>query len=118
MESAAAVTTAPAPSPAPTSSPTPLPAPTPSAPGTSILRHPPKLIRTSARSVRLGFRFGSDQGGATFLCKVDRARFRSCPTRFARRYAQGRHLLQVKARGAGGLFDLSPAAFGFRVAAR
>jgi hypothetical protein len=118
FESLTAATTAPASTSTPTGSPKPLPTPTPSAPSTSILRHPPKLIRTSARSVRLVFRFGSDQGDATFLCKVDRARFHSCPTRFVRRYAPGRHQLRVKALGAGGLFDLTPAAFRFRVAAR
>jgi hypothetical protein len=116
LENPTAGTAAPAPSPAPTGSPTPTPAP--SAPSTSILRHPPKLARTAARSARLVFRFGSDQADATFLCRVDRARFRACPTRFVRRYALGRHLLRVKARGAGGLFDPTPASFRFRIAAR
>jgi len=118
LESSTAATTVPAPTSAPTGSPQPLPTPTPSAPSTSILRHPPKLIRIGARSARLVFRFGSDQPDATFLCKVDRARFHACPTRFARRYRLGRHLLQVKARGAGGLFDSTPASFRFRVVAR
>jgi hypothetical protein len=118
LENPTAATAPPAPSQAPAGSPAPLPTPTPSAPGTSILRHPPKLARTAARSARLVFRFGSDQADATFLCKVDRARFRACTARFVRRYALGRHLLQVKARGAGGLFDPTPASFRFRVAAR
>jgi subtilisin family serine protease len=118
LENPTAATATPQPSQAPAGPPTPLPTPTPSAPGTSILRHPPKLARIAARSARLVFRFGSDQAGATFLCKVDRARFRACPARFVRRYALGRHLLEVKARGAGGLFDPTPASFRFRVVAR
>jgi hypothetical protein len=120
LENPTAATTAPAPATAPAGSPQPqpLPTPTPSAPSTSILGHPPGLVRSSARSARLVFRFGSDQGDATFLCRVDRGRFRTCPARFARRYVLGRHRLQVKALGAGGLFDPTPAVFRFRVAAR
>lgn len=113
LESSTAATTAPS-APAP-GSPQPTPAPSPSPPDTQILRHPPKLLRAGVRPVRLVFRFGSDQPQATFLCSVDRARFRVCPSRFARRYAPGRHLLRVRARGAGGLLDPTAAAFRFRV---
>jgi len=102
----------------PAASPAPPPTPIPSAPSTSIFRHPPKLAHTAGRSARLVFRFASDQPGATFLCKVDRAGFRACAARFVRRYSLGRHLLQVKARGTGGLFDPTPASFRFRVVAR
>jgi hypothetical protein len=117
LESPTAATTAPAPTTVPADAPQPLPTPTPSAPSTSILRHPPALVRTSSPAARLVFGFGSDQAGATFLCRLDRGRFRTCPARFARRYALGRHRLQVKALGAGGLFDATPAVFRFRVAA-
>lgn len=92
--------------------------PAPTAPATEILRHPPALVRSDVRSVRLGFRFGSDQAGATFLCKVDRRAFRACPSRFARRYGLGRHVVKVKARGLTGLTDPTPAVFRFRVALR
>ena len=95
----------------------PLPTPTPSIPSTLILRHPPKSVRTGGRSARLVFRFGSNQDAVTFLCKVDRSRFRACPARFSRRYALGRHVLKVKARAANGLVDLTPAVFRFRVVA-
>jgi Subtilase family len=118
LETPTAASAAPAPTSTPAGSPPPLPTSTPSAPSTSIFRHPPGVVRTGARSARLVFRFGSDQVGATFLCKVDRGRFRACPARFARRYALGRHRLQVKALGDGGLFDPTPAVFRFRVAAR
>ncbi len=112
----AATKSQPAPT-APAGSPQPFPAPTPSTPSTLILGHPPKLVRIAARSTRLAFRFGSDQQSAAFLCRVDRARFRACPSRFLRRYAVGRHVLRVKARGAGGLFDPTPAFFRFRITA-
>ncbi|MDQ2630279.1 MAG: S8 family serine peptidase [Actinomycetota bacterium] len=94
----------------------PLPQPSPAAPGTSILQRPPALVRTRARAVRLVFRFGSNQGSVSFLCKVDRSPYRPCPRRFARRYSLGKHVLRVKARGAGGLLDPTPATFRFRVA--
>jgi len=118
LEAPAAKTTAPGPISTPAGSPQPTPTPTPSVPGTLILRHPPKLVRTTATSARLGFRFGSDQEGATFLCRDDRGSFRPCPSRFARRYRLGRHVLRVKALAAGGLFDPTPAVFRFRVVAR
>jgi hypothetical protein len=92
--------------------------PQPVPPATKILRHPPVLVRTPALGVRLGFRFGSDQAGATFLCKVDRRPFRACPSRYARRYGLGRHVVKAKAKGPTGLTDPTPAVFRFRVAPR
>ncbi|HET9198760.1 MAG TPA: S8 family serine peptidase [Solirubrobacterales bacterium] len=93
-------------------------APPPAPPATRVLRHPPALVRIAGLSVRLAFRFGADQAGASFLCKVDRLAYRGCPSRFARRYGLGRHLLQVRARSAAGVLDPTPAAFRFRVAPR
>lgn len=105
----------------------PLPAPPPppvapvappapaSAPNTRILKRPPATVRTRARSVRLAFRFGSDQPGVTFLCKVDRTPFGVCSSRFFRRYGLGRHVVRVKALSAGDLSDPTPAIARFRV---
>lgn len=95
--------------------PTPTPQPTPVAPETTILRHPPKVVRTPRARARVVFRFGSDQRGATFLCKVDRAPFAPCRARIVRRLAAGRHVLKVRARSVGGLTDPTPAAFRFRI---
>jgi subtilisin family serine protease len=92
--------------------------PPPELPGTRILQHPPSLVRTAARSVRLVFRFGSDQANATFLCKVDRRAYRACASRFTRSYGLGRHVLRVKAKSSTGVVDPTPAVFRFRVAAR
>jgi subtilisin family serine protease len=94
------------------------PAPSPpaaSAPQTRILKRPPATVRTRSKSARLVFRFGSDQAGVSFLCKVDRAPYRACSSRFARRYALGRHMLKVKARGPSGLLDPTPVVFRFKV---
>jgi hypothetical protein len=104
----------PVPSPAPAPTPSPKAAP----PSTTILRHPPKLIRTSAARARVSFRFGSDQAGATFLCKLDRGAFRPCAARIVRRVRPGKHVLQVEARTPTGLTDPTPARFSFRVKRR
>jgi hypothetical protein len=85
-------------------------------PVTRILKHPRKLVRIRTRWVALAFRFGSNEAGSTFLCKIDRAPYRRCGARFLRRYAIGRHVLRVKARSAAGLTDPTPATFRFRVA--
>lgn len=100
--------------PPPESTPTPTPS---AAPSTLILKRPPQVVRTRAAAARLVFRFGSNQSNATFLCRVDRSRFRACPSRFVRRFALGRHVLKVKARGSDGLVDPTPAVFRFRVVA-
>jgi hypothetical protein len=84
-------------------------------PTTSIARHPRKLIRTRKRTVRTSFRFRSDDSAATFVCKVDRGLLRFCGPRLARRFAAGKHVLQVRARDAAGNVDRSPAVFRFRV---
>jgi len=104
-------TTAPGTTPAPT----PSPQPAARAPETKILKHPPKLVRTNLARVRVVFRFGSDQRGATFLCRIDRSAFRACSARFVRRLAAGAHVLKVKARSVDGVIDPTPAAFRFRI---
>jgi hypothetical protein len=89
--------------------------PVPVAPGTQIVRHPTKQVRTRGRSVRIVFRFASDQPGATFLCKVDGGAFAACGALLVRRFTVGSHLVRVKARSTAGLVDPTPAVFRFRV---
>ncbi len=76
---------------------------------------PAAWCASGALPARLRFRFGSNQAGVTFLCKVDRTRFKRCGARFSRRFGRGRHVVRVKARGATGLVDGTPAVFRFRV---
>jgi hypothetical protein len=85
------------------------------APRTSIVKHPPKLVRTHRRQVRETFRFRANEAGVAFVCKVDRGLLRFCGQRFSRRFAAGRHTLTVRARDAAGNVDRSPAVFRFRV---
>jgi hypothetical protein len=84
-------------------------------PRTKIVKHPPKLIRTHRRSVRARFRFASNEPGVTFVCKVDRGLLRFCGRRISRRFGEGKHAVQVRARDRAGNLDASPAVFRFRV---
>ncbi len=87
----------------------------PARPATWLRRHPRHRVRTRRTPVRLVFRFASDQSRATFLCKIDRGRFRRCSARLSRRFGTGRHVVKVKARSSAGLVDQTPAVFRFRV---
>lgn len=87
----------------------------PVAPQTSFLKRPPSIVWTRFLPTRVVFRFGSDQSGVTFLCRLDRQKFHLCPTKQVLRVGLGSHTMRVKARGASGLLDSSPAVFRFRV---
>jgi hypothetical protein len=84
-------------------------------PRTRIAKHPPKLIHTRHRAVRVRFRFAASEAGARFACKVDRGLLRFCGRRISRRLGAGRHVVQVRAQDAAGNVDRSPAVFRFRV---
>lgn len=89
------------------------------APRTFFRHRPPKVVRTRKARARVVFRFGSDQAGAVFLCKVDSAGpFRRCRPRLARSFKPGRHVIRVKARNTAGSVDRTPALYRFRVIRR
>jgi Subtilase family len=109
-----------APPPAPTPTPTatvesPPPAAIPPRPRTFLRQHPPHLILTHGRTAKVVFRFGSNETGVTFVCRIDGAPFRPCPARLVRRFPVGPHTLQVIARDSSGNGDLSPAIYRFKV---
>lgn len=85
------------------------------APKTFLRHRPRKLIRTRHRWAKAVFRFRSNERGVTFLCRIDRKRFRRCKPRFARRYRIGRHVVRVRARDRAGNVDRTPAVYRFRV---
>lgn len=95
--------------------PTPPQPPTPTPPNTAFAQRPKKTVRIRGRSVKLVFRFRSDQSGVTFLCKVDAGAFRACGVKLVRRYKPGKHVVKVKARSSAGLTDPTPAVFRFTV---
>jgi hypothetical protein len=85
------------------------------APQTSLRRKPPR--RSSDRTPT--FRFGSDESGAGFECRLDNRRFRPCRSPFtAKALTPGHHTFRVRARDESGLADPSPAIFGFAVVAK
>lgn len=100
--------------PPPTPTPTP-PAPQPVPPVTRFVKHPSKLVRTHSRTARVVFRFGADQAGVSFLCKIDGGAFRACGGQLVHRFGLGSHVVRVKAVGSTGLADSTPALFRFRV---
>jgi hypothetical protein len=84
-------------------------------PDTFFKRHPTKLVRTRTRTAKVAFRFGSDQAGVTFACRIDGGLFRPCPARFMHRFGLGGHSVRVVALSGSGAEDPTPAVFRFRV---
>ncbi len=84
-------------------------------PRTFIQQRPAKLIRTHGRSARVVLRFGSDQAGVSYSCRIDGGFFRPCPEKLVRRFAVGAHSVRVIARDAAGNSDRTPATFSFKV---
>jgi hypothetical protein len=81
-------------------------------PQTTIRDKPPRATHRRAAT----FTFASSLPGSSFLCKLDRRRFRRCRSPFtARQLRPGRHVFRVKARAPGGPADRSPAVWRFRV---
>ena len=87
-------------------------------PSTFFSKHPPKVVRTRQARARILFRFGPDEAGVSFFCRIDGAPFRVCPPQLVRRYALGRHTIRVKARDAAGNVDATPAVYRFAVKPR
>ncbi len=85
------------------------------APRTKIAEHPPKLVRTGQRRARVEFRFRSSEGGAKFVCKVDRDRRRFCGRKLVVRLEDGRHRVLARAVDAAGNVDPTAAVFRFAV---
>lgn len=80
-------------------------------PQTRLRRHPSR--RTSDRTPT--FTFSAVPRGATYLCRLDRGRFKPCGSPVTlKRLSLGSHVFEVKAR-ARGETDHSPAIFRFRV---
>jgi hypothetical protein len=89
--------------------------PTSTAPRTFIRSRPSKLIRTRSRTVRVVFRFGSDESPVTFACRIDGGLFLPCRERLVRRFGIGMHSIRVIASDADGNGDRTPAVYRFRV---
>jgi hypothetical protein len=76
--------------------------PTNAAPDTS-------LKSTKIVKHKVTFKFGSNEGGSTFLCKLDKKSFANCKSpKTYKNLKPGKHKFQVKARDAQGNLDPSP----------
>lgn len=84
-------------------------------PQTRITRRPGR--RTHDRTPSFGF--AASVPGSVFRCRLDRHRYRACPSPYtAPRLSPGAHVLLVEARAPGGVLDPSPARFRFTVLPR
>ena len=76
--------------------------PTNAAPNTS-------LKSTKIVKHEVTFKFGSNEAGSTFLCKLDKKAFAKCKSpKTYKNLKLGKHKFQVKARDQQGLLDPSP----------
>lgn len=86
-------------------------APSAVVPATKLGKHPPK--RTKKRQAK--FTFSSDSPGASFECKLDKKRFRTCTSPHRKKVKVGKHRFLVRAVSAQGQADPTPAVFRWRV---
>jgi hypothetical protein len=84
-------------------------------PNTFFAKHPRRVIHTLFQRAGATFRFGSNETGVTFICKVDGGLLRFCDATLSRRFDPGKHFVLVKARDLAGNVDRTPAIFRFRV---
>lgn len=85
------------------------------APRTFFRQHPLRILRTRHGKARAVFRFGADESGVSFVCRIDGGLFQVCPQRLVSRFAIGLHTVRVYARDPAGNADRTPAVYRFRV---
>ncbi len=84
------------------------------APSARVAKHPKKLVKTHRKAVALSFGFASDDKSATFRCRIDKGKFKTCKAKISRRFRKGGHSVAVRAVDAAGNVG-KPATFKFRV---
>jgi len=83
-------------------------------PDTILDTHPRKVIKTTAKRVKVKFSFQSPTAGASFECKLDRGAYAACASPKRYKVKAGKHKFSVRALK-GGLVDQTPATFKFKV---
>jgi hypothetical protein len=102
------------PSAVPTPTVTPSPTPDVAPPRTSLRR-----VQIDQAHQKATFRFASSEAGSTFLCKLDRKRFKRCTSpKTYKKIEPGRHVFRVKARDRAGNVDATPTVKWFKVRKR
>ncbi len=93
--------------------------PGPAAPETKIDKAPKKKISTHGKHATVKFRFGSTDPAASFECKLDRGKYRSCssPQLYLVKATANfrKHTFSVRASSAAGVVDPTPATRTFKV---
>jgi hypothetical protein len=101
-----------------TSNPPKRPRPDRTAPRTSLLHRPPRIVFTSAKRRRVAVSFASNEPGSSFRCKLDGGPFKPCHSPRAYTVRLGRHTIRVYAIDAAGNRDRTPAVLSFRLRRR
>jgi hypothetical protein len=82
----------------------------------TFIRHRPGTrLRTRSSTAKVVLNLGSNEAGATFVCRIDGSLFHPCPARLVRRFGIGSHSVRAIARDAAGNADPTPAVFRFKV---
>jgi hypothetical protein len=84
-------------------------------PQTRISRAPKHPVETNSNKANVRFKFGSDEPGSRFRCKLDKGRFRACSSPFLVQAKLGQHTFFVKATDSSGNPDPTPAKTKFSV---
>lgn len=66
-------------------------------PKTRFTRRPSKVIGESGHPAKVRFRFVTKPPGASFECRLDRAKFRTCKSGLRVKASKGRHTFRVRA---------------------
>ena len=91
----------------------------PKRPNTILVKHPKSklTVKTKKTKVKVSFSFRSSPTGATFTCKLDKQKAKTCRSPVRYRVGRGKHLFTVTAKTKAGA-DLTPARFRFTVTVR
>ncbi len=84
-------------------------------PNTKLGKHPRARVTTKKAKAKVTFKFSSKTAGARFQCKLDKKRYARCSSPKSYKVAPGKHKFSVRAVGAGGATDATPATFSFKV---
>jgi hypothetical protein len=79
------------------------------APETTITDRPKNKVKAKKKKVKVTWEFVSNEGGVTFLCRIDEKPFVICVSPFSIKLKKGAHSFDVQAVDAAGTPDPSPA---------
>jgi hypothetical protein len=87
----------------------------PITPQTKITKGPGKKLKTTKARIKVTFKFGSDEAGSSFDCKLDKKPFKPCSSPLKYKVKPGKHTFSVRATDDAGNADATPAKKKFKV---